>query len=176
MPAIEVAAAACGVLTYLVHGSPRALPPVRMRDLAASWDGAREAALAQGGAHFQDWGPARAFRFALPDGTVTDLALTDADAGVWVAAVDRMLGIANPYGLSVCLRLLALVDLLAEPWARGLFTLRRDGAELDAGLLRLAAEAKLTDEGRFDGLAFRARLHTLPGPAHGPAHPVKDLA
>jgi hypothetical protein len=169
MPAIEVAATANGTLTYLIHDSPRGLPAVRLRDLAAAWDSAREAALRH------DWGPLRAFRFAAPDGSTTDLALSDPDASVWANAVDRTLGIASPYGLSVCLRLLALVDLLAEPWARGLFTLRRDGAELHPGLLRLAAEAKLTEEGRFDGLAFRARLQPLHGPALGPA-PVKDLA
>ena len=170
MPAIEVAAAADGTMTYLIHDSPQGLPPVRLRDLAAAWDGAREAALRH------DWGPLRAFRFALPNGGTVDLALADRDASVWAGAVDRMLGIASPYGLSVCLRLLALVDLLAAPWARGLFTLRRDGAELHPGLLRLAAEAKLTEEGRFDGAAFRARLRTPPGPTLGPAYPAKDLA
>jgi hypothetical protein len=158
-PAIEVAADARGTLTYLIHGAPPALPPVRRRDLLAAWDHARDAALRH------DTAPLRAFRFALPDGTTTDLALADPDASCWAGAVDRMLGIASPYGLSVCLRLLALVDLLAAPWARGLIALGRGGAELDPVLLRLAAEAKLTEDARFDQSAFRAELNPLPGHA-----------
>jgi hypothetical protein len=157
MPAIEVAAGANGTLTYLIHGAPPALPPVRRRDLLAAWDHAREAAQRNHAS------PRRAFRFARPDGTTTDLALSDPDANCWAGAVDRTLGIGSPYGLSVCLRLLALVDLLAAPWARGLVALRRGGAELDPVLLRLAAEAKLTEDARFDQSAFRATLNPLPG-------------
>ena len=157
MPAIEVAATANGTLTYLIHGAPPALPPVRRRDLQAAWDQARDAALRH------DPAPRRAFRFARDDGTITDLALSDPDASCWAGAVDRTLGIASPYGLSVCLRLLALVDLLVAPWARGLFALRRGGAELHPALLRLAAAAKLTEDARFDQTAFRAELNPLPG-------------
>jgi hypothetical protein len=152
MPAIEVAATAHGTLTYVIEGTPQSLPPVRRRDLLAAWDDARAAAL------HHEAGPRRAFRFARADGLTTDLALADRDASVWAGAVDRTLGIANVYGLSVCLRLLALVDLLAAPWARGLFALRRGGADLDPGLVRLAAEAKLTEDGGFDATAFRAAL------------------
>jgi hypothetical protein len=157
MPAIEVAATASGTLTYLIHGAPPGLPPVRRRDLLAAWDSARDAALEDHAA------PLRAFRFARDDGTTTDLALSDPDASCWAGAVDRTLGIASPYGLSVCLRLLALVDLLGAPWARHLVALRRGGAELDPVLLRLAAEAKLTEDARFDQTAFRAELNPLPG-------------
>jgi hypothetical protein len=164
MPAIEVAHAANGTLTYLIHDTPQALPPVRRQDLVAAWDDARSAALRRESA------PRRAFRFARPDGDTTDLALSDPDASVWAGAVDRTLGVGNPYGLSVCLRLLALVDLLSAPWARGLFALRRGGADLDPGLWRLAAEAKLTEEGRFDAMAFRAALT----PLAGPTMPIKD--
>jgi hypothetical protein len=153
MPAIEVAATPDGTLTYLVHGAPPALPPVRRRDLLAAWDHARDAALRH------DAAPRRAFRFARADGSVTDMALADRDARCWAGAVDRMLGIGTAYGLSVCLRLLALVDLLAAPWARGLVALGRGGAELNPVLLRLAAEAKLTEEGHFDQPAFRASLN-----------------
>ena len=135
MPAIEVAHAANGRLTYLIHDTPQALPPVRRRDLVAAWDDARSAALRRESA------PRRAFRFARPGGDTTDLALSDPDASVWAGAVDRTLGVGNPYG-----------------------------ADLDPGLWRLAAEAKLTEEGRFDAMAFRAALT----PLAGPTMPIKD--
>jgi hypothetical protein len=154
MPSIEVGSAKNGTLTYLIHGAPAALPPVLKRDLLGAWDTARSAALG-----VPCPGRARAFRFARPDGGTTDLALSDPDARCWAAALDRRLTMASPYGLSVCLRLLALIDLLAgAPWARGHVALRPGGAELHPGLVRLAAEAKLTDEACFDEAAFRARL------------------
>ena len=154
MPTIEVGSAENGTLTYLIHGSPAALPPVLKRDLLSAWDAARAAALAA-----RLPGRARAFRFARPDGGTTDLALSDPDARCWASALDRRLTMANPYGLSVCLRLLALIDLLAAAqWARAHVALRPGGAELHPQLLRLAAEAKLTDEACFDEAAFRARL------------------
>jgi hypothetical protein len=161
---IEVAAAANGTLTYLIHGSPAALPPVRRRDLLGAWDAARTAALAAGGAGHAQFGrhgqgQSRAFRFARPDGGTTDLALSDPDARCWAHAVDHRTPIASPYGLSLCLRLLALVDLLAaSPWARAHVALRPGGAELAPRLVRLAAEAKLTDDASFDEAAFRACL------------------
>ena len=68
-------------------------------------------------------------------------------------------GLRNSYGLAVCLRLLALVDLLARArWADSLCLLRRDGAELHPSLLGAAASAPLTAEARFDETGFRGRL------------------
>jgi len=154
MPAIEVAVTANGTVTYLIGDAPAALPPVSRRDLLGAWDAARSAALASARP-----GAPRAFRFARPDGGTTDLALSDRDARCWAQAADGRVTIASAYGLSVCLRLLALIDLLAAaPWARVHVALRPNGAELDPKLLRLAAEAKLTDEAGFDEAAFRARL------------------
>ena len=95
----------------------------------------------------------------LPDGSHTDLALADRDARCWVGAVDRTVGITSASGLSLCLRLLALIDLLARaPWARSLFHLARDGAEFHPALLRAAASAPLTRDARFDEAGFRVRL------------------
>ncbi len=167
MPAIEVSATANGTLTYLIHGAPACLPPVLRRDLLAAWEAARAAALAA-----PDFaGRSRAFRFARPDGGITDLALSDRDARCWAQAVDSRLDIASPYGLSVCLRLLALIDLLAAfPWARAHVALHPAGADVKPGLLRLAAEAKLTEEARFDAAAFRTRLDAAaiaPNPGQG---------
>lgn len=150
---VHVGAAADGTLTYLVDVAPEALPPVRQRDLSAAWDAARTAA---GAAH---WSVARLFRFRRPDGSVVDLALTDADANCWAGAVDVTVGMNSSYGLSLCLRLLALVDLLARAsWARALFTIRRDGAEIHPSVLLAAATVPLTDDARFDETGFRARV------------------
>ncbi len=142
-----------GLLTYLIEMPPEALPSVRKRDLERAWYAAREAALTE------RQGAVRGFRFKRPDGSHTDLALADRDARCWVGAVDRTVGIANPSGLSLCLRLLALIDLLARaPWARSLFHLARDGAEFHPALLRAAASQPLTREARFDEAGFQARL------------------
>ena len=159
-PHIQVAATADGVLTYLVDQSPESLPPVSGRDLQRAWDAAREAATNTA------WGAARLFRFHRPDGGTTDLALADPDACCWAGAVDASTGISTSYGLSLCLRLLALVDLLAHaPWVRGLFTLDRDGTELHPALLRAVAASPLTAEARLDELRLRGELARLPGPA-----------
>lgn len=156
--AVQVGAAADGTLTYLVDVPPEALPPVRQRDLSAAWDAARSAAIAAGhGA--ASWGVARLFRFRRADGSCTDLALADRDACCWAGAVDGTVGMNTSYGLSLCLRLLALVDLLANAsWAASLFSLRRDGAEISPSVLRTAATVPLTRDARFDELGFRAQV------------------
>lgn len=163
-----------GALTYLVDAAPPALPPVRLRDVAAAWDAARAAA------HAEAWGCARMFRFQAPAGTeeeagATELALADPDACCWAAAVDATVGMHTGYGLSVCLRLLALVDLLARAhWARPLFRLTGTGAELDPALLRTAAITPLNPQARFDEAPFRALLAgrlAAPSPASRYASP-----
>jgi hypothetical protein len=64
------------------------------------------------------------------------------------------------YGLAVCLRLLALIDLLARsPWAHDMVDLSRE-AKLHPTLLRLAAEARLTDEAGFDSYGFQQSLRS----------------
>jgi hypothetical protein len=142
-----------GSLTYLVAVPPEELPPVHRRDLERAWYAAREAALSQ------RWGVARFFRFQRPDGSFGDLALADPDACCWAGAVDGTVGLRNSYGLSVCLRLLALVDLLARVrWADPLCRLERDGAELHPSLLRAAASTPLGADARFDETGFRSRL------------------
>ena len=109
---VQVGAGPDGSLTYLVDLPPEDLPPVRRRDLERAWHAARDAAIAQ------RWSTIRFFRFQRPDGSFGDLALADRDACCWAGAVDGTVGLRNSYGLSVCLRLLALVDLLARVrWA-----------------------------------------------------------
>ena len=153
--AIQIKPRADGTLTYLVGVPPEALPPVRARDLSAAWDAAREAASDAA------WGTPRLFRFCRADGTRTDLALADPDACCWASAVDSTVGIGTSYGLSVCLRLLALVDVLAAPWAKTLVAVGREGAAVDASAWQAAATLKLTQDARFDAAAFRA----MTGPA-----------
>jgi len=152
-PSIRVGPGPNGSLTYLVDVPPEALPPVTSRDLERAWYAAREAALAQ------SWGLVRGFRFHRPDGTHTDLGLADRDARCWVGAVDMTVGIQTSHGLSICLRLLALVDLLSRAsWVRPLCHLEKDGAELHPALLRAAATHPLTADARFDETGFRNRL------------------
>ncbi len=154
---IRVRLGADGTRTYLVDFPPEDLPVVRGRDIERAWYIAREAAIAS------VWGPTRGFRFNRPDGTTTDLALADRDAGCWAAAVDGTVGLGSSYGLSVCLRLLALVQLLVRSsWAGSFYRLERDGAELDPSLLRAAATVPLTAEAQFDEGAFRANLAPPP--------------
>ena len=151
-----------GTLTYLVDRPPAALPGVSGRDLAAAWDAAREAAMDA------MWGAARRFCFRQEDGSVTELALHDRDARCWVGAVERTTGLQTEYGVSLCLRLLALVDLLAHArWTDGMCRVRRGGAELHPALLRAAAAAELTNEARFDETRLRAGLRALPPAAAG---------
>lgn len=153
---VRVDVVAGGALTYVVDAPPEALPPVRGRDLERAWYAAREAAMAA------SWGAVRGFRFRRPDGSFTDLALADRDACCWAAAVDSIAGLRSSYGLSLCLRLLALVDLLARArWAAPLCRLERDGADLHPSLLHAAAATPLTAEARFDEGGFRSRLTPL---------------
>ncbi len=171
VPTVKVGAAPDGTLTYLVDLPPEALPPVSLRDLSNAWDAARDRAIAAESRADGGWGAARLFRFRRPDGSCTDLALADRDACCWAGAVDGTVGMHTSYGLSLCLRLLALVDLLAHArWAAALFTLRRDGAEIDPAVLRAASLTPLTPEARFDERGFRSQvtLAALPSPS-GPS-------
>jgi hypothetical protein len=154
---VQIDIGANGAVTYLVHAPPEALPPVRGRDLERAWYAARSAAIAAA------WGVARGFRFRRPDGSFTELALADRDACCWAAAVDGIAALTTAYGLSLCLRLLALVDLLARAqWATSLCRLERDGADLHPALLRAAAMVPLTADARFDEAGFRRNLAALP--------------
>lgn len=156
---IKVGRTRDGTMTYFVDLPPEALPPVLGRDLSAAWDAARDAAADAA------WGTARLFRFRRPDGSVTDLVLSDEDARCWAGAVDGTVGMQTSYGLSLCLRLLALVDLLARAsWTANLFRIGRTGTALHPALLSAAATAQLTPDARFDETGFRARLSGLSGP------------
>ncbi len=166
--AVRVQSRPDGATTYLVDVPPEALPPVQRRDLSAAGEAARAAATAA------DWGSPRCFRFRRGDGGSTDLVLADPDACCWAGAVDRTVGMGSIAGLSLCLRLLALVDLLANArWATALFSVRRDGTEIDGAVLAAAATLPLTQEARFDETGFRAHVAQarLPAPRAAPYAP-----
>jgi hypothetical protein len=147
---VHVGAAEDGTPTYLIDHAPSDLPAVRGRDILAAWACARQAS----GAHPH----ACAFRFRREDGGWADLVLRDGDALRWAGAADRLLGIHTSYGLSVCLRLLALIDLLARAsWAGAWVDLRGD-VSFHPRLLRLAAESRLTDDAGFDEPGLKRQL------------------
>ena len=164
---IRVIADASGARLYLVALPPEALPAVRKRDVERAWEAAHDAARAN------QWGTLRGFRFRRRDGAVPDLILADASAACWAASVDRITGpdgggLSTIYGMSLCLRLLALVDLLARArWLDGLCRMHRGAAHLDVALLRLAAASPLTAQAGFDDALFRAQLFPL-----APAFPL----
>jgi len=157
---VRVVHARDGTITYLIEAAPDHLPPVRTGDLASAWEAAHEAASGC------EWGLPRLFRFIGEDGSTLDMALADEDACCWAEAVDHTAGMHTTYGLSLCLRLLALVDLLARaPWAGARCRIRRTGAALDPQLVRAAATAPLTRGGGFDESLLRSRLSPYAAPA-----------
>jgi hypothetical protein len=144
-------------LVYRVTLPPEAMPPVTIRDLEQAWDEARAAALSSSGAAH------RQFSFRGADGRIATFDLDDRDARLWAGAVDRVSGLATLGGISLCLRLLALIDLMANsPWAFGFMTPKRDGARVDRALLKAAARADLTEEARFDEASLRRILPERP--------------
>jgi len=146
-PEIAALAGPGGVVLHLIPRLPPALPAVTARDLEQAWEATQPAIFA----------PPRAFRF---DGPVPlELRLADPDAAAWVAAVERSIGLSTLHGISVCLRLLALIALMAQArWARNWFSLARDGAVIRPELLRAAAGAPLNEGGGFDESAVQALM------------------
>jgi hypothetical protein len=116
------------VVLHLVPRLPPALPAVTARDIEQAWEATRPPIAA----------PPRAFRFA--GDTPLELQLTE-----------RAVGLHSLHGISVCLRLLALIALLAQSlWARRWFTLAREGVTIHPDLLRAASVAPLNASGGFD--------------------------
>lgn len=166
---VRAVSLADGTLGHFVPVLPAQLPPVSTRDLDRAWDRARGAALAAAGRPFA--APARLFRFHGSGAAHVDLVLSDRDARCWAAALAATTGLDTLTGISLCLRLLALVDLIARsPWAAAQVDLRRDGAVIDPVLLRLAASMKLDAHGRFDESALCAHVSPhVAAPGMGPA-------
>jgi len=156
---IRVARAPDGVLAYAIPLPPEALPAVAPRDLEAAWDQARAAAAAE------RWGAPRRLLFRRQDGSPQELLLADADAACWAEAVDAVHDLGTLPGLSLCLRLLALVEVMTRArWLAGLYSLTAEGIELHPALLRAAAAMPLDAAARFDERDLR-RLLSRPIPS-----------
>ncbi|MBK1662564.1 hypothetical protein [Paracraurococcus ruber] len=158
---IRIARADTGALTYLVPLPPERLPAVRPADLLSAWSLARRAAA------LEMWGPPRLLRFARPEAEVTEIAIADADAGCWAEAVDSGFGLGSLTGMALCLRLLALVEVLARVRALApLFDVTTEGIDLHPALLDAAASMPLDAGARFDEAAMRRLLsrRVAPGP------------
>jgi len=150
---IRSAVAPDGTALHLVPISPDRLPRVQKRDLEQAWEGAHQAARAG-----QD-GPQRGFRFA----GGADVLLQDRDARAWAASIDRIADLSTAHGISVCLRLLGLVALIAEArWIAPFVRIGRGGVALDGELLNAASLTKLTKNGNLDAAAIRALLRRGP--------------
>lgn len=150
---IHVARTPAGALTYAIPLPPEGLPPVPPADLLSAWSLARRAAA------MDLWGPPRLLRFARPGGEATEIAIADADAGCWVEAIDTAVGLGTLPGLALCLRLLALVEILARvPALAPLFDVTPEGIDLHPALLDAAATMPLDAGARFDEEAIRRLL------------------
>ena len=154
-----------GTELHLIPMAPEALPRVQKRDLEHAWEVATEAARAG-----YD-GPRRGFRFA--EGQ--NLALNDRDARAWAAAIDQIADLSTAHGVSVCLRLLALIDLIScAPWlAPFIRSGRGSGIWFDGGLLQAASITRLTEAGSLDEAALRGML--LNG-RHDPCVPSRETS
>jgi hypothetical protein len=152
-PLIRVAEDAGGALVYAVPCPPESLPAVRPDALLAAWQAARAGAAAG------RWGPPRTLLFQRDDAEPTVLALADRDARAWAEAVDRGADLGTLPGLALCLRLLALVEVLSRAgWLAPLFEVTAEGIELHPALLGAAAAMPLDAGARFDAEALRRLL------------------
>jgi hypothetical protein len=148
-----------GEILHLVPYLPAALPAVTKRDLEQAWEVARAAALAPPPGSTFPRPKTHGFRFLEAAAPPLDLVLTDSDAANWADAIDAVASLSTAYGISVCLRLMALYELMAtQPWARKWFNLSRAGLEFHPALLQAAALSPLTPTGGFAETSLRALL------------------
>jgi hypothetical protein len=161
---IRTARTETGAIAYLVPVAPERLPAVSPGDLLHAWKVARH------GAVQRLWGAPRFFRFAQQsgrgestEGESTEIAIADPDAGAWTEAIDRAFGLDTLSGLALCLRLLALVEILTravrlEPF----FDVTPAGVDLHPSLLAAAAALPLNPAARFDEAVLMTRLPCCP--------------
>jgi hypothetical protein len=150
---IRVAKDAAGALAYAIPCPPETLPAVRPEALLAAWQAARAGAAAG------RWGPPRTLMFRRPGAEPTVLSIADRDARCWAEAVDRGADLGTLPGLALCLRLLALVEVMGRAaWLAGMFDVTAQGVEFHPALLRAAAGMPLDSGARFDAEALRRLL------------------
>jgi hypothetical protein len=149
-----------GKILHLVPHPPGRLPAVTKRDLEQAWEVARATALSSGPP------PAtHGFRFHNGGEAPLDFVLNDRDAASWAGGIDGVANLSTAHGVSVCLRLMALVELMSRAsWTRPWFTLNRAGLTFHPALLTAAALTPLTETGGFAETALRA---LLPQPDRG---------
>ncbi|SDH50083.1 hypothetical protein SAMN05421742_107124 [Roseospirillum parvum] len=138
---------------------PDELPPVTVRALTEAWDTATRAG------HAGLAGPPLGVRFQPADGDQIHVLLADPDLRCWSRALAREVRLDTPRGMSLCLRLIGLIGLLAEE-ARlaDFFRPGRGGAPwFHPALLQSAARLPLGRDGGFDRERFLASLPPLSG-------------
>ena len=175
---IRVARAPDGALTYDLALAPPQLPPVTPRALLAAWDTARDA-IRQAerrrhqavidpiwpDASFSRSGPPRILQFQPPSAEPTRLAIADRDAAAWADAIDSAHGLDSLQGMTLCLRLLALVDALSRlKWLAPMFSFSAGGIRLHPALVAAAATMSLDAAARFDEGGLK-RILSRPLPA-----------
>ena len=85
-------------------------------------------------------------------------------AGYFQAAIDAAVGLETLRGLALCLRLLALVEVLTRAaWLGPLYDVTPEGIDLHPALLSAAATMPLDAAARFDEAGLR-RLLSRPLP------------
>jgi hypothetical protein len=157
---VRTTALPSGAFRHELAVSPAALPAVPPAALEVAWECAREAAEAG------LWGPARLIAFQGGE----EIALTDPDAAAWAEAMERHAGFDTLAGLALCLRLLALVEVMGRAaWLRGHFAIGAHGVEFHPVLLAAAARAPLDATGRFEESAMRAMMKGILPRAASPA-------
>lgn len=141
---------------------PDNLPAVRPGDLMKAWEAATVAA--ELGLEIGP-GAANGVTFRGPGGEVT-LLFEDVDVQVWIAGLEHSVGLETPFGISLCFRLLGLIELMAtQGWTRPLFEVGGpEGPEIHPALFRVAATMPLGRDARFDSREFERRTRPLVGP------------
>ena len=152
---IRVARTPAGAIAYSIPVQPEGLPAVAPGDLLRAWH------VARAGAVHRRWGTPRLLRFAQRGGGAppTEIAIADPDAGAWTEAIDRAFGLETLPGLSLCLRLLALIEILARAaWLEPFFEITPAGVDLHPSLVTTASALPLDGTARFDEAALKGLL------------------
>jgi hypothetical protein len=146
-----------GKIFRLIPSLPAGLPAVTKRDLEQAWEAANAAASSPSVPPIT-----HGFRFSNGAAAPLDFVLTDRDAASWAGGIDAIADLSTIHGVSVCLRLMALVELMSRAaWTRRWFTLTRAGLTFHPALLTAAALTPLTQTGGFAETALRALLPEL---------------
>lgn len=147
--------------------APQDLPPIPVGDLRQAWHVATRAAYLAP----EDWGTRYQLRhpgvvFTTSDGSHMHIDFSDRDASCWAGAVDQTFGLDTLHGLSVCFRLLGLIEQLASSlWLRPYFSVGGpEGAEIEPAILKTAADHPLDHTARFNSVTFRTQAEHRLGP------------